>query len=139
MKDNKINIIICFYRVAGSGVCGGTGSWITTLCRYLSSGSACLATSTQPTSATTANLSSLKVCQSCLLPIKSVTVQTRRPHAEQTAQRVMSKLPWKSTLSLFLCFINVSQLLFPKSKAEASVELFKSVFYKQKMGSETQF
>ena len=59
MKDK--HCFVCLCRVAGSGVCGGTGSWITIPCQYLSSGSACRVTLMQPMSAMMANLSSLKV------------------------------------------------------------------------------
>lgn len=144
--------LACLCRVAGSGACGGTESWITTPCRYLSSGSACPATLTRPTSATMANLSSLKVCQSCLSPTKSVAVRTQHPHPEQPAQCVTSKPSRNTELSFFYglapCLkaqtANASLVsavflcCFSTSEAEANMELFKCVSYKHKMGSETQ-
>ncbi|MEQ2216529.1 hypothetical protein XENOCAPTIV_017680, partial [Xenoophorus captivus] len=68
---------------AGSGGFGGTGSWITTPCRYPSSGMVSLMTLMQPMNDTMANLSSLKMIdigcsgrQTCCLGTRSPCIST---------------------------------------------------------------
>lgn len=90
-----------------------------------------------------------KGMQICFIPTKPLILLRLRPHAEQ--RYVTSKPSCKTVLSFF--FLQFSTLLkgtngclvsavflsyFSTSKAEANVELFKSMLYKHTKGSETQ-
>lgn len=113
-------LLCCLYRGAGSGECGGTGSWITTLCRYRCSGSACPATSMPPMSAVMANLSSSKV------------LELQHSHTEQRYDMLHQNLLgrfWEPFLCSSALLKGTAKDNFP---AAANVDPFKNLLYKHK-------